>query len=87
MQASKKLYNKCSENSRSNRLPNRYFPKIDVGCPDCWLIYNTNVAEGISRLDGVNNTTSPEDIKKKNLIFLKAHFFASSLLGNSNLLQ
>ena len=28
------LQQKCSENSRSqNRLPNRYFPKIDVGCP------------------------------------------------------
>ena len=49
------------------------FRKTDVGCPDCWLIYNTNVVEGLSRLDVVNNTTSPEDIKKKNLILLKTY--------------
>ena len=33
-QARKKFYKNCSENSQiSNRLPNRYFPKLVVGCP------------------------------------------------------
>ena len=42
-QASKKFYNKCSENSRSQIFfSNRYFPKIDVGCPCKVLVKKTD---------------------------------------------
>ena len=64
----------------SNRLSNRYFPKIDVGCPCHFDVICDLLLGSLSDNDGDGNENGKKAIDKQNNNFARAsrffvHFF------------